>query len=514
MTGAKFVTNNQGNEYRNANAPTAFTINNGTVIVATYNYQPNNTNNTQRYAMAFSATGTVLMPQTLIYAKTNDDCSMHQDESADTVAKVVAADTYVDTWNGCNGNGQDDGWFTRYKYSVDNAAAPTKVTVTQMVDVSLCPREERSRGKCSVGTDPDTVVCTWTEGNNQPQRDGVWIAAVDASGAKTGQAAILWKQQIGGKKLLPDGTSTYAQRAMHDRIPTVDPATGAMVPSDQIFFRYGDAYGNNNGNAKGGAYLYNNMGVIEAKKSGMTYVVPMTDMTEKLIGLDGTHLGMATALFGTTDNLQPGIVFLGGSHTGGGYSAQMRAVGWDKTANTFTDLGMYGIAPHDRHLYSNYLGNNPGNQGRNHSGSVLIQNPFLGQNGTAADDTTKNTDAYLMVFTTSGKSTTTVTDASLKLSAFISVVPVAQVAPSGAGTGSGTGGGDGTGGGGGGGTGPTDGSTELGGCSTFGRRGAARWASCSSAWPPSSAAASPQPTHLHQPNQRRIQCVPYSSRRL
>ena len=222
MTGAKFVTNNNGNEYRNANAPTAFTINNGNVIIATYNYQPNNTNNTERYAMAFGADGTVLMPQTQIYAKTNDDCSMHQDEWADSVAKVVANDTFVDTWNGCNGNGQDDGWFTRYKYTVDSATAPTKVTVQQTVDVSLCPREERSRGKCTVGTDPDFVTCTWTEGDNQPQRDGVWIAGVDASGTKNGQAAIIWKQQIGGKKTLPNGTSTYAQRAMHDRIPTVD----------------------------------------------------------------------------------------------------------------------------------------------------------------------------------------------------------------------------------------------------------------------------------------------------
>ena len=122
-----------------------------------------------------------------------------------------------------------------------------------------------------------------------------------------------------------------------------------------------------------------------------------------------------------------GLVFLGGSQTGGGYGGQMRAVGRDQTAKTLTDLGMYGIAPHDRHLYSNYLGNNPGNQGpATTPAPVLIENPFIGLNGTAGDNTTQNSDKYLMVFTTSGKSAATVGDASLKTSAFITVVPVAQ----------------------------------------------------------------------------------------
>jgi recombinational DNA repair protein (RecF pathway) len=35
---------------------------------------------------------------------------------------------------------------------------------------------------------------------------------------------------------------------------------------------------------------------------------------------------MNSAMFGTTDKLQPGIVFIGGSQTGGGYSAKLRAV--------------------------------------------------------------------------------------------------------------------------------------------------------------------------------------------
>jgi MYXO-CTERM domain-containing protein len=79
---------------------------------------------------------------------------------------------------------------------------------------------------------------------------------------------------------------------------------------------------------------------------------------------------------------------------------------------------MVAIAPHDRHLYPNYLGNNPGNQGRNHSDAKLISNPFVGQNG--------NTDAYLMVVATSGKAPEEMTKPEIKLSTFLTVMPVAQ----------------------------------------------------------------------------------------
>jgi MYXO-CTERM domain-containing protein len=82
---------------------------------------------------------------------------------------------------------------------------------------------------------------------------------------------------------------------------------------------------------------------------------------------------------------------------------------------------MYALATHDRHLYPNYTGNNPGNQGRNHADGELIANPFVGQNG--------NTDAYLMVVSTSGKDASEMTDPRKKLSAFLTIMPVAQTPP-------------------------------------------------------------------------------------
>ena len=110
MTGARFVTSNDGNEYRNANHPKAFTAFDGTVGCVEYNYQPNNTNDTKRYMQCFNTTGATVMPQTQIYAKNNDDCSMNQDKSSTWVVSKTATSTKLIAWRGCNGNGTDDGW--------------------------------------------------------------------------------------------------------------------------------------------------------------------------------------------------------------------------------------------------------------------------------------------------------------------------------------------------------------------------------------------------------------------
>src|ERR1041384_6772862 len=120
----------------------------------------------------------------------------------------------------------------------------------------------------------------------------------------------------------------------------------------------------------------------------------MQDIASVVIGLDGTHLGMSPAMFGTTNALVPGVTFVGGSHTGGGTSAQARIVTYDAAAKTFADGGMVAIAPHDRHLYPNYLGNNPGNQGRNHSHMLTVKNPFPVAPGG---------DAYLLLSATTAK---------------------------------------------------------------------------------------------------------------
>jgi MYXO-CTERM domain-containing protein len=424
--GARFVTANRGNEYRNANHPTAYAISDNVMCVE-YNYQPNNTNNTERYAQCFDTAGKTLMAQTRIYQKNNDDCSMSQDAASSWVINNKAAGagsvTSMVAWRGCNGNGSDDGWAQGFQYTIDNAAAPTKVTFKQTSDVSVCPREERSHGFCTTGTDDTTAICSWTEGNTQPQRDGVWMAAIDLT--KTGQQSILWKQQIDGRKDVEGIGRTYAMRAMTDRVLLPDATTGELARTDMVVWRSGQVRGNNNTNQKGGTYYANNVAVIKATRQGLSYVVPMTDMSAKLTGLDGTHLGFRYALTGTTDALKPAIMLLGGSHFGGGYGAQMTMVQWDQATNTFTKGESREGAPYDRHLYPNYLGNNPGNQGRNYLGAEYIKNPFVSK-------TDAGKDQYLMVLASTGKnpdempSATCPDCAKKKLSAYITVIPVAQ----------------------------------------------------------------------------------------
>jgi hypothetical protein len=304
--------------------------------------------------------------------------------------------------------------------------ATNKATFSQDFDVSLCPREERSRGSVTAVTaDANTVYATWTEGNTQPQRDGTWMAAVDVTpGAHAGndqQASILWKKQMDGKKTLDLGNGqtvrTYSMRAMMESVMLPD-STGKLINSDMVIWRAGDVRGNNNGNdGKGGTYYKMQMGVFKLARTGITPIVPLTDMAEQFAGLDGTHLAMGPAVFGTTDKLLGGVTFLGGSHTGGGYAAQLRSVSFDGAK--FNDLGNASIGPYDRHLYPNYLGNNPGNQGRNFAGAQVVPNPFVGQQGSK--------DAYLLMFSTTGKDSADMANPAIKLSAYISVLPVAQV---------------------------------------------------------------------------------------
>ncbi len=233
-TKAMFVTDNDGDEYRNSHHPYAFAINDSTQCVE-YNYQQKGTNDTKRYLQCFdSMTGANLLPQTKIFAKNNDDASTGQDAHPVSLTQVVGADHYMVAWRGANGNGRDDGWLQSYKLTQTAPGAP--VTFTNMFDVSVCPREERTRGFCDVGTDPNTAICSWTEGNTQPQRDGTWLAAVDITPGKFSGAnqrnAIIWKEQVEGRKDI-DGLRTYSMRATHERILAPDTA-GNLVKSDEM----------------------------------------------------------------------------------------------------------------------------------------------------------------------------------------------------------------------------------------------------------------------------------------
>ena len=255
---SKFISDNNGNENRNFNKPEIIVINGGKNFAVEFNYQPNGSNDTKRYIKVFNWDGTVVpvlkngngqtQKQVVVMAKNNDDCSMHQsgDGQVNLPYHDAAGVTRYASWAGCNGNGRDDGWLTATEVScVSNTAGlATECTVKRLFDISLAQREERSRGRCTVGgADRSFAVCTWTEGNNQPQREGVWMAAVDLStGGQNGENAdsrLLWKDRLLHRQEVTingEEREYYAMRAQHARLLEKQ-ADGTLAPSGQLLFQ-------------------------------------------------------------------------------------------------------------------------------------------------------------------------------------------------------------------------------------------------------------------------------------
>jgi hypothetical protein len=85
------------------------------------------------------------MPQTVVMAKNNDDCAMHQDGAGISVISSAGGKNRFAAWAGCNGNGRDDAWY--FQFSIDKQADGS-LKLTKEFDVSILAREERSRGRC------------------------------------------------------------------------------------------------------------------------------------------------------------------------------------------------------------------------------------------------------------------------------------------------------------------------------------------------------------------------------
>ncbi len=417
-TKAKFITDNNGNEYRQFNASKVSVVEVGgkQYAVVRYNFQPQGTNDTKRYLQIFDEDGNQMLGQTEFFAKNNDDASMSQDGSDAVFGPGPDADSLMMySYEGANGNGRDDGWVNATLIKITGTTA----TAQRKWDVSVCPREERSRGTVRLSADKKALIVSWTEGNTQPQRDGVWMAGLDLTKPANGadqQQVIAWKQQIDGRND-KDGIRTYSMRMKMEQLVKPD-GTG----DDRYFISYGRLRGNNNTNGKGGTYYEQMTGVVNAGLAGVTFEQPLRDIgQDAMLGIDGTHLGAAFGMFGTQGSAVAGIAYLSGNHFGGSTKSSIRVVTMDGAS--FKNAGTLVGGPHDRHLYPNYLGNNPGNQGRNHSHGQVIDNPFLAEGHTATQ---------LLVYATTAKdtgdaggaTTSQLMNPEIKLAAWLSIIPV------------------------------------------------------------------------------------------
>jgi MYXO-CTERM domain-containing protein len=424
VTGAaKFITSNTGQDYRNANHDEIYPINGGANMLVTFNYRPQGTNQTNRYAIVVDSACNLVpvqnaagqtQKQVVIMQKQNDDCDMHQSSSAGEVVSDANGSTHIVYWAGCNGNGQDDGWVNDIQVTSLNGGTAFKIAKNFDVDVE--PQEERSRGTCTIGTDPNTAICSWTAGNNQPQREGTWVGAIDItpSGPKgeNANSRLLWKKRIQNQTVF-EGVRTYSVRANSGRV--LD-ATGAKT--DQIIVQTSLLRGNNTNDRKGGRYLAMFMGVATATKTGLTWDIPLTDVTNQMLGIDATHLSESFGLVQDGAKMLPAMTFLQGSQNGGSAMADLKILAVDTAAKKFVDYGAQKAGGvYDRHLYSNYLGGNPGNQGRNFAGAQMVKNPFA----TAASD-----PQFLMLHALTGKDPADVMKPEIKGSSFLSIMPMVQ----------------------------------------------------------------------------------------
>lgn len=426
-----WATNNDGDENRNANKPEGYPIMGGKYIVLEYNYRPENENNTDRYAAIFDQQLNRIpidgQDQVIVMQKNNDDCSGGQDGAG---RGMVTLDTPTKTtfvgWDLCNGNNEDAGWLRRSDWTCTGEGPAATCSYERVFDVRLAEEEERSRGRCTVGgADRSFAVCSWTEDDDQPMHEGVWIAGVDITdeGGALGPAAqnrILWKERIQKRTtMLVNGEEReyYAMRANHTREMALQP-DGSLQPTNRILYQWGLNRGGNNNDKKGGRTDAVMGAVYELTRAGYTEVAPMTNLQPLLLGFENTHTAVTEAVFGKGDEIKPGFSLVVGDHTGGIASASsLRTIMFDPATKEWKNLGQHSLGrAYDRHLYSNYLGNNPGFQGRNFGHCQLVKNPYAAMNN--------NNVTFFQACALTGKAAQH-TLSSTKGSAFLTIMPVA-----------------------------------------------------------------------------------------
>jgi uncharacterized protein (TIGR03382 family) len=469
----KYITQRQADEYRAANHPHAIAMPNG-YFAALSNWDRNDNTNTEEYIkvidaqcniMPLSANTNVTRRENntsaVVMAKNNDNCSMRQAggggeayADGDGICVVSSA--------GCNGNGRDDGWQNQYCVYPETDGS---FNVQKIRDVSYIRREERSRGFCSAmdldgEAGADTGVCCGTEGNSQPQREGVWCQGTSLS---TGE--VLWKEMVAYRDETADGRRTYAMRMkVAPEITITGEKTGNLI------LQYQDHRGNNNNNQKGGYDAFVKMHVASPSLEGLN-LGPAQDITQQVIDtqVEMTHASIFQSWHGSASNPEPGLSFFSGNHNGSGtVNAHVLNVGFNTTERSFRSLAKTTLSsPADAQKYSKYLGNNPNNQGRNFIQCKTIVNPFAGDaDGKASGIPVLNACAVTGKLTTAGMPQYK-PDMFFSVWSTLSKDPVDEPGGDGDGDGSGNGDGNGDGGDNGGG-----GPNELGGgCSTTGGAG-------------------------------------------
>jgi MYXO-CTERM domain-containing protein len=349
-SGLRYVTNNNGNRYRNAHRPRAISIFGGEAVAVLYNYAPNN--HAITYMTVFGPNCERLSARTQVMAKNNDNCSNSPPGSVVALAPEGNSQ-YLAGGYGCDGNGRDSSWLgvQRITKNLNPERLDRSYTVNVMIDnVETEANEERTRPMVMVGPDNRFVTVCLTAGNNQPPANGVRCSAYNI---ETGQR--LWRQYIARR----EGGIYQTQIQI---VPIADQAGNV---TDTALAHWTMITQRRNGNAKG--RVVSQTTALRFTYEGVDILAPAGDGA--LPTMDPTHAGICGGQFGIDEagGTDWRAILIGGSINGNPNTlSTAQTVAWNYDQRRAMPDRSYGLpGAIDSGWLSNIYGQNPNNQGRN-----------------------------------------------------------------------------------------------------------------------------------------------------
>jgi MYXO-CTERM domain-containing protein len=358
----KYVTRNDGNQYRNAHASVAIPIGaNNEAVAVFYNYRPNNPNNTQRYVQVFDKDCNSLSAQTLVMANNNDDMCASAENYSHIVTGATATETRVVATCGGNGNNDDAGWVYETVFEKKPDGKFTADRTWRLINIQ---DEERTRQTGTFIPGENLFVACASDGNAQPTNKGVACTGIDTSiggeVSNNARSRLLWKQYVARR----DGRIYQTQIKLAPSL--VDPS---QVTASWTTIR------KENRRGKGQSMM--NLARLSFTREGMEIVALPVQLAD---GTDATHRAMISAPYGVDGQEKDAFLLVSSSLNGSPNSmAAAQVMTWDATAMQFVRNRRIGLnSAIDNQWISNIYGNNPNTQGRNHVQSKVIMNPYYG----------------------------------------------------------------------------------------------------------------------------------------
>ncbi len=345
----KYVTNLNGNRYRNANHIRVSKV--FGMPVVSFNYAPDNRART--YQQVFGPGCTPLSDMTQIMQKNNDDCSETHSESPETIVQTDGDTAYLASVHGCNGNGRDDAWMAGTSVTKNTDGT---FSIKKLWDLSIEANEERSRLTIIPTTIANLVVACGTAGNTQPPNKGVRCYGVnyDVNGeqGENAQSRLMWRQYIAER----DGGTYYTQM----RMAPINDATGAptnMAIADYQMLTQRRRRGKGTAQLKAVALTFKADGV-DVMNVAQDNLFPASD---------ATHASICQTQYGTTGQEQSVAMLMSDSVNGSpGAFATAEFVKYDAATRMINPIQKVGLkAAIDNAWLPNIYGNNPNTQGRN-----------------------------------------------------------------------------------------------------------------------------------------------------